>query len=307
MIDWLLKMSGKNNSQNLEKSEITELRKEVYKLRKKFKKDEEIEVISDDEDHDEDTDDQDAFDELINKKMNNVVSKGQRASVCAEVYGHFNRKEDFTPKMIEKTSEQKERIQKCVCHSFLFNSLDDKDLLTVINAMEEKRYNSGDIVIQQGDNGDVLFVIESGELDCFKVFEESEGEKYLKTYYAGEVFGELALLYNAPRAATIKAKGEIVCWALDRETFNHIVKDAAVKKRVKYETFLMKVEILKSVDSYEISQISDALKVHKVKAGECIIKQDETGDDFFILEEGTAYASKLFGGNLWRYIYCDNF
>ena len=50
---------------------------------------------------------------------------------------------------------------------------------------------------------------------------------YLKTYVPGEAFGELALLYNAPRAATIVAKTACVLWQLDRNTFNHIVKDAA--------------------------------------------------------------------------------
>jgi cAMP-dependent protein kinase regulator len=49
----------------------------------------------------------------------------------------------------------------------------------------------------------------------------------LKTYEPGDAFGELALLYNAPRAATIKAKVASQLWVLDRNTFNHIVKDAA--------------------------------------------------------------------------------
>ena len=60
----------------------------------------------------------------------------------------------------------------------------------------------------------------------------------MKTYQPGESFGELSLLYNAPRAASIKAKTAALCWGLDRSTFNNIVKDAAVKKRQKYEDFL---------------------------------------------------------------------
>jgi len=48
---------------------------------------------------------------------------------------------------------------------------------------------------------------------------------------AGESFGELALLYNAPRAASIKAKTNCVLFGLDRDCFNHIVKDAACRKR----------------------------------------------------------------------------
>jgi len=54
----------------------------------------------------------------------------------------------------------------------------------------------------------------------------------LKTYNESESFGELALLYNAPRAATIVVKSNAaILFILDRNTFNHIVKDSAAKKR----------------------------------------------------------------------------
>ena len=85
--------------------------------------------------------------------------------------------------------------------------------------------------------------------------------------------GELALLYNAPRAATIMALEDCTLFSLDRETFNNIVKDAAAKKREMYEEFLKKVEILESMDPYERMQIADALKPQKVSAGNYVFKQ----------------------------------
>jgi len=63
------------------------------------------------------------------------------------------------------------------------------------------------------------------------MFTKDGEDVYLKTYKPGESFGELALLYNAPRAASIKSNNNSVLFALDRECFNHIVKEAAVKKR----------------------------------------------------------------------------
>ena len=87
------------------------------------------------------------------------------------------------------------------------------------------------------------------------------------------IVGELALLYNAPRAATISALEDSVLFSLDRETFNHIVKDAAAKKREMYEDFLKKVELLESMDPYERSQIADALKPLGISQGSYVFRE----------------------------------
>lgn len=111
-------------------------------------------------------------------------------------------------------------------------------------------------------------------MDCFKEDEKSKEKKFLKKYVPGEAFGELALLYNAPRAATIQcSSNECVLFALDREAFNNIVREATVKKREKYEKLLEKIDLLKNVDHYEKMQIIDALKPVSFKKGEYIIRQ----------------------------------
>ncbi len=154
----------------------------------------------------------------------------------------------------------------------MFNTLDDNDLNVVIDAMDEKRVSAGVNVIVEGENGNELYVVEEGELDCFKKFPDAEEPKYLKTYVPGEAFGELALLYNAPRAATIRAKSECQLWVLDRNTFNFIVKDAAQRKRDKYESFLKSVSLLQSMDHYERSKLADAIKEEKFEAEDYIIR-----------------------------------
>ena len=129
--------------------------------------------------------------------------------------------------------------------------------------MEEKIFTAGHTVITEGEAGSVLYVVDEGQLDCSKKidpnvslshylvdhanlfrFEQSAEATYLKTYQPGEAFGELALLYNAPRAATIISKTDCKLWQLDRNTFTHIVKDAAQQKRDRYEDFLASVQIL---------------------------------------------------------------
>lgn len=95
----------------------------------------------------------------------------------------------------------------------------------------------------------------------------------MKTYKPGESFGELALLYNAPRAATIISKTNSLLWALDRETFNHIVKDAAMKKREIYEAFLMKLPLLSHIsDPYEKTKIADCIEKKVCDINQTIIQ-----------------------------------
>lgn len=161
---------------------------------------------------------------------------------------------------------------------------------TIILAMKEERFAKGDKVIKEGDDGDFLFVIEEGQFDCIKLIDNVE--KVVKTCEPGDVFGELALLYNCPRAASVVGKGDSVCWKLDAECFNNIVKEAAMKRREKYDSFLKSVALIQSLDAYQRSQVADALVPETYKRGDVIVRQDDPGDKFYILEEGNLYATK---------------
>ena len=79
-----------------------------------------------------------------------------RVGVSSEVYGEFNKKEDWVPKFIQKTEEQIHRIKVKILQSFLFSNLEKEDLNYVIGAMEEKIFKEGETVIEQGENGDCL-------------------------------------------------------------------------------------------------------------------------------------------------------
>jgi cAMP-dependent protein kinase regulator len=82
----------------------------------------------------------------------------------------------------------------------------------------------------------MLYIIGDGEFECTKVI---GGKKtYLKTYKPGELFGELSLMYNAKRAASVKCVKPGILFALDRHTFTHIVQESAINRRKEYEKIL---------------------------------------------------------------------
>ena len=276
-----------NEIKNESKSESKSQSKKESKIENKSKS--HSESVSEEDDDDEDP----QLGDLSKKPVLEKKKILPRAGVSAEAYGQYNKKEDFVPRTIPKTDEQIQRIKSSVIHSFLFSNLEAKDLQIVIGAMEEKRFKSGEDVIVQGDKGDCLYFVESGNLECYKQFSKGTEPVLVKKYEPGDSFGELALLYNAPRAATIRATSdEVITWVLDRETFNNIVREAAQKKREKYENFLKNVEILSTIDSYELMQISDAIKSATYKKGDYIIREGEMGDIFYILEEGECIATK---------------
>lgn len=232
-----------------------------------------------------------SLEEFQKTKKGSVVGK-QRTSVSAEVYGLWNKKKAFAPQNIPKSDEIRSALEERLGQSFMFRSLDQKDQAVVINAMEEKQVSAGDSVITQGEDGDVLYFVFSGSLKCTKKFPGQDEETFLLNYTPGMSFGELALLYNTPRAASIVAIEDSVLYTLDRECFNHIVRDAAIKKREIYDEFLSKVSLLDSLDAYERSKICDCLQSTVFQPGQEIITEGATGDKFFFIEEGKAYATK---------------
>jgi len=306
-INWLRKYVGRGtmDNDNVEKEELLRLRKEIKRHQKEYKDLEEDSVSVSESDSDS-KDSENAvklkqeekknYDKEVEVKMNarKVKRKVNRSSVSAEVYGIYNKMENFKPKVFPKNDSQKKTILEKMEQNFLFKNLDKEEQNTVINAFEQRVVKTGETVIKEGDYGDCLYLIEEGTLDCTKVI---KGEKtFLKKYESGDSFGELALLYNAPRAATIVALTDSVLWKLDRECFNVIVKDSAMKKRQKYEEQLKNVEILKTLDNYAIGQICDALNSEDVESGNVIIKEGEQGNKFYILNKGEASAYKNIDG-----------
>ncbi len=154
-------------------------------------------------------------------------------------------------------------------------------------------------MISQGDAGDYFYVVEKGSFDVhvnstgtIGPGPEGMGSK-VGTIEAGGSFGELALMYNAPRAATIvSAEGNCTLWALDRVTFRRILMESTFARRRMYESFLEEVPLLSSLTPYERSKIADALETQKFAPGAVIIKEGDPGYSFYLLEDGTADAYK---------------
>lgn len=225
---------------------------------------------------------------------------GRRTSVSAESLNPTSSGADsWVPPHHPKTPEQLERLKSAVSNNFLFSHLDEDQFQTVLNALVEKPVPAKDIkVIVQGDAGDYFYIVEHGSFGVYihpsgaaQPGPDGLGTKVTQIGPGGS-FGELALMYNAPRAATVISLEPSTLWALDRITFRRILMDSAFQRRRMYESFLEEVPLLSSLKPYERSKIADALDTLKHPAGTTIIAEGDPGDCFYLLESGEAEAFK---------------
>lgn len=211
-----------------------------------------------------------------------AFNANRRVSVSAEALNPGKFKSDsWRPPINNLSASQKEDLAKTLSSNFLFQQLDSSSKKTVIEALTKKTFVKNDEIIRQGDEGDFFYIVELGTVDFFvngsKVNSSSEGAS----------FGELALMYNSPRAATvIAASDNVTCWALDRLTFRRILLEGTFNRRLMYEDFLKDVKVLKSLTNQERLKLADALSTEIYHKGDKIVTQGDVGENFYFIERG---------------------
>ncbi|NWY69898.1 KAP0 kinase, partial [Erithacus rubecula] len=226
--------------------------------------------------------------------LNPVVKyRSRRGAISAEVYTEEDAA-SYVRKVIPKDYKTMAALAKAIEKNVLFTHLDDNERSDIFDAMFPVTYIAGETVIQQGkcqsDEGDNFYVVDQGEMD---VYVNSE---WATSVGEGGSFGELALIYGTPRAATVKAKTNVKLWGIDRDSYRRILMASipqnlagnTLRKRNMYEKFLSKVSILESLDKWERLTVADALEPVLFEDGQKIVVQGEPGDEFFIILEGTA-------------------
>uniref|UniRef100_A0A3Q2YQR9 cAMP-dependent protein kinase type II-alpha regulatory subunit n=1 Tax=Hippocampus comes TaxID=109280 RepID=A0A3Q2YQR9_HIPCM len=218
------------------------------------------------------------------KKMFNVCVCAD--AVCAEAYNPDDNEDDDTePRVVHpKTDEQRRRLQDACKDILLFKTLEQDQFSEVLDGMFEVQVKPQEHIIDQGDDGDNFYVIERGVYD---ILVAKDGVSVCVGKYDNKgSFGELALMYNTPRAATIVAAQEGALWGLDRATFHRLIVKNNAKKRRMYEAFVECVPLLKSLELSERMRIVDVLGARCFNDGERIIAQGDTADCFYIVESG---------------------
>jgi len=146
------------------------------------------------------------------------------------------------------------------------------------------------IIINEGDVGSILYVLQDGRLEVTKA-----GQK-LSTMSAGKVFGELAILYNCTRTASVRALTQCKLWAIDRTVFKAIMMRTGMQKHADNVEFLRSVPAFKGLPTETLNTLADVLEEIHYDNGAYIIRQFARGDLFYIITKGQVRVTRTTPG-----------
>jgi CRP-like cAMP-binding protein len=154
------------------------------------------------------------------------------------------------------------------------------DLL--IRGMKKEEFEEGFLVITEGESGSKLFVVESGTLE---VTINGTG---IREMGKGSMLGELALLYDAPRSATVQCKTKCVLWSLSREIFKKIQAISATANQIQRARWLIGSPELAILSAIDLSRLVGTLQLVQFAAGDKIFTEKEITNHIILIEKGHA-------------------
>ena len=171
---------------------------------------------------------------------------------------------------------------------FFFSKLGAIELDRVVAAMERVSFDPDDVIVAQGSSDDTFFVVGSGHLDVY-VDDEPVG-----VLGPGKVFGELALLYDSPRAAKVVC-GPDPCtlWRLDRASFRSVLASASERKLKASQAALKDVPLLKTLKPEQLSKLAHAAREVSFVKDDVIIRKGDIGDCLYCLMSGSVVCKDI--------------
>jgi cAMP-dependent protein kinase regulator len=201
----------------------------------------------------------------------------------------------FVPPVHAKSPTQSEFIRTALADNFVFDSLQAAEMKTLIDAFELYSVpKAGTTIITQGEVGDYFYILERGSIS-FHVNGVHVGDAN-----TGQTFGELALLYNCPRAATCTSTvADVTLWRVDQETFRRILASHTQTQEKETLDLLRRVDILANhLDDVYLGKLVDAVSMMTFDNGQCILRKGDPGRAFYILKSGKIKISDIEVGGI---------
>jgi len=225
--------------------------------------------------------DKELFESVLGE--NSSVRFAKRHAKRNAVLTVFKDEEEEKTEVVQRidSDAEIEWISKCVSDNILFVNLGSRSKLDIIKKMYlEDVEENYDLIKQKAEKADTFYVIKEGSFAV--IIDGTRVAKLVK----GECFGELALMHDAPRAATIRAIEKSQVWTLRRSFFRRAVTAAKKKMHQQRLGWLKEVKIFKCLSDTQLSLIDDALEEMVYSKGQVIIREGAVGDRFYVVKSG---------------------
>lgn len=204
---------------------------------------------------------------------------------------------DWGANLGEEVEGARDRLRNVLRRVPLFVTVTDEELDNIANHLKQERFPAGEIVIREGEAGDKFYILERGKASVWR-YDEDQVERKIDEKGPGQFFGEVALVSNAPRNATVRADTPISTLVLDYSDFNKCVRQYInlanqVDEHVKHSWLLRGMPIFDELSSQDLDQLATWLEPQELKAGEVLFYEGDPGDKFYIVESGEVVISRV--------------
>lgn len=200
---------------------------------------------------------------------------------------HFEIDVNFKPKVIKKSADIRAVLTEGLAANSICRTLGRDDRNRIIDALEEEHFEKDNAIVEQGKHGDTFHVLVEGSVQIVV-----DGQVVVSKKDAPYAFGELSLIYDCERAATIVALTRCVAYKTDRMTFRKSLASQQSSKQVHRCEFLRKVPYFRVFSHHMVNQIAEAMREARVSKGENIINAGEEGNKFYIIWAGNVKVTK---------------
>jgi cGMP-dependent protein kinase len=215
----------------------------------------------------------------------------KKQGVSGESCDFTGQSSDILIRKYEKDFKSKQQIKDAIMDNDFLKHLDSIQIRELVDSMYSRDVEANEYVVREGDPGKHLYVSAEGE------FEVIVGGKVLGVMGPKKAFGELAILYNCTRTASIRAILKSKVWVLDRRAFQQIMLRTGLQRIEENVKFLKSVSLLQNLNNDVLNKIADVLEVEFYPEGTYIIRQGAKGDTFFLISQGNVKVTQRLPGS----------
>ncbi len=191
---------------------------------------------------------------------------------------------------VANLKQEKRDAQNVIAGVAKFWELGEEETALFYSHLKEERVRSGEMIIRQGEQGDKFYIVKSGQVEVL-IIRQGEPDLMAARLSRGDYFGEIALIKNVPRTASVKAVADCSLLVLERNDFEALMSKKVdlslrIDRLIENRGFLIRLPLFAEFAPAQVAMAASRLVPERYAPGQPVISQGEIGDSFFIIKEG---------------------